>query len=209
MLETHLKVISVLSVFGVVLGAWYMLWLVQRVFFGPLNEPAIDHAHAHPGTPDSTTSASPAPTHAHAANHAGAGGHASDPHGHDAHGSTASPLPHSSVRDLSLREVLCVAPLVVFMVWIGLDPDFFTSRMRVALDPVALAASERFEDYYNGAAPGQSEDKSEATASRPRTAPQPVMRSGVPPAPLPPGVQPADTSAAADGAPAREVARVR
>ncbi len=70
----------------------------------------------------------PRPTHAHAANHAGAGGHASDPHAHDAHGSTASPLPHSSVRDLSLREVLCLAPLVVFMVWIGLDPDFFTSR---------------------------------------------------------------------------------
>ena len=28
--------IAVLAVFGVVLGAWYMLWLVQRVFFGPL-----------------------------------------------------------------------------------------------------------------------------------------------------------------------------
>ena len=32
------KVIAVLAVFGVVLGAWYMLWLVQRVFFGPLVE---------------------------------------------------------------------------------------------------------------------------------------------------------------------------
>ena len=30
--------IAVLAVFGVVLGAWYMLWLVQRVFFGPLRE---------------------------------------------------------------------------------------------------------------------------------------------------------------------------
>jgi NADH-quinone oxidoreductase subunit M len=30
---------SVLAVGGVVLGAWYMLWLVQRVFFGPLREP--------------------------------------------------------------------------------------------------------------------------------------------------------------------------
>ena len=36
----HLKVISVLAVFGVILGAWYMLYLVQRVFFGPLREPA-------------------------------------------------------------------------------------------------------------------------------------------------------------------------
>lgn len=36
--------IEVLAVFGVVLGAWYMLWLVQRVFFGPLKEP---HSHGH------------------------------------------------------------------------------------------------------------------------------------------------------------------
>ncbi len=35
----QLKVISVVAVAGVVLGAWYMLWLVQRVFFGPLREP--------------------------------------------------------------------------------------------------------------------------------------------------------------------------
>ena len=38
-----LRVVSVLAVFGVVLGAWYMLWLVQRVFFGPLREPTTDH----------------------------------------------------------------------------------------------------------------------------------------------------------------------
>ena len=37
--ELQLKVVAVLAVFGVVLGAWYMLWLVQRVFFGPLKEP--------------------------------------------------------------------------------------------------------------------------------------------------------------------------
>ena len=35
--------IAVLSVFGVVLGAWYMLYLVRRVFFGPLKEPPVDH----------------------------------------------------------------------------------------------------------------------------------------------------------------------
>lgn len=34
--------LAVLSVSGVVLGAWYMLWLVQRVFFGPLKEPSHD-----------------------------------------------------------------------------------------------------------------------------------------------------------------------
>ena len=30
-----LKIVAVLAVTGVVLGAWYMLWLIQRVFFGP------------------------------------------------------------------------------------------------------------------------------------------------------------------------------
>ncbi len=38
-----LRTVSVLAVLGVVLGAWYMLWLVQRVFFGPLREPATGH----------------------------------------------------------------------------------------------------------------------------------------------------------------------
>ena len=38
--------ISVLAVAGVVLGAWYMLWMVQRVFFGPLREPHTGEAHA-------------------------------------------------------------------------------------------------------------------------------------------------------------------
>ena len=37
--QVPLKIISVAAVFGVVLGAWYMLWLYQRVFFGPLQEP--------------------------------------------------------------------------------------------------------------------------------------------------------------------------
>ena len=36
------QVVVVLAVFGAVLGAWYMLWLVKRVFFGPLREPLTD-----------------------------------------------------------------------------------------------------------------------------------------------------------------------
>jgi len=39
------RVLSVAAVSGVILGAWYMLWLVQRVFFGPLREPSHDDAH--------------------------------------------------------------------------------------------------------------------------------------------------------------------
>jgi NADH-quinone oxidoreductase subunit M len=39
--------IAVLAVSGVILGAWYMLWLVERVFFGPLHEGGT-HDHHHP-----------------------------------------------------------------------------------------------------------------------------------------------------------------
>lgn len=41
--DTHYMVIAVGAVLGVVLGAWYMLWLVERVFFGPLKEPHVQH----------------------------------------------------------------------------------------------------------------------------------------------------------------------
>jgi NADH-quinone oxidoreductase subunit M len=48
---------AVLSLSGIILGAWYMLWLVERTFFGKLREPVpedhghaeADHAAAHPG----------------------------------------------------------------------------------------------------------------------------------------------------------------
>ena len=139
----QLKTIAVVATFGVVLGAWYMLWMVERIFFGPLREPASDHDHGHAGAAAAHGPA-PAPTHS------AADGHASDSHGHDAHGHAemASALPPSSVRDLSLREILALAPLIVFIVWIGLHPNFFTSRMSASLDPVALATSDRFEQFY-------------------------------------------------------------
>lgn len=43
--EIQYCVIAVLALLGIVLGAWYMLWLVQRVFFGPLKEPAVEGNH--------------------------------------------------------------------------------------------------------------------------------------------------------------------
>ncbi len=42
--DPQFRLIALLALSGVVLGAWYMLFLVQRVFFGPLKEP---HAHEH------------------------------------------------------------------------------------------------------------------------------------------------------------------
>jgi NADH-quinone oxidoreductase subunit M len=43
------RVLVVAAVGGIVLGAWYMLWLVQRVFFGPLREPLSQQDHARIG----------------------------------------------------------------------------------------------------------------------------------------------------------------
>jgi NADH-quinone oxidoreductase subunit M len=45
-LAAQYRVIAVLAAGGVVLAAWYMLQLVERVFFGPLREPK-----RHPGEP--------------------------------------------------------------------------------------------------------------------------------------------------------------
>jgi NADH-quinone oxidoreductase subunit M len=92
--------IAVLALSGVVLGAWYMLWLVQRVFFGPLKEP-------------------------HGAGHDHAGG------------------------DLSPREILALAPLAIFIFWIGLRPDDFLSRMAPTLEaarrPAAAVVTQTME----------------------------------------------------------------
>ncbi|HEV3022722.1 MAG TPA: proton-conducting transporter membrane subunit, partial [Pirellulales bacterium] len=92
--------IAVTAVFGVVLGAWYMLWLVERVFFRTLKEPTQ----------------------------------------HDGH----------PVRDMSLREVLALAPLVVFIFWIGLAPGHFLRPMSVDLDKIVetVMHSKTFVDEY-------------------------------------------------------------
>jgi NADH-quinone oxidoreductase subunit M len=93
------QTIAVLAVVGVVLGAWYMLWLVQRTFFGPLREP-VDEGHA-------------------------------------------------PVRDLAFREVAALAPLVVFIVWIGVQPRVFLDPMSPTLDHVADVVEDAYERRYD------------------------------------------------------------
>jgi len=91
------EVMAVLAVTGVILGAWYMLWLVQRVWFGPLREP----------------------------------------HGEGTH----------PVRDLSFREFAALAPLLVFVFWIGIYPKYFFDKMVPALDELTTAASEAADSH--------------------------------------------------------------
>jgi NADH-quinone oxidoreductase subunit M len=94
----QLKVISVLATLGVVLGAWYMFSLIQRVFFGPLREPRVESSTRH--------------------------GHGEQP-----------------VGDLSLREVLALVPLVVMILWIGLWPQFFLSRLAPTVNEITARTS--------------------------------------------------------------------
>src|SRR4051812_44966462 len=84
LMQAQLVTLAVLAVSGVVLGAWYLLSLVQRVFFGPLKEP---HSAA-----------------------------------------------HSEIHDLSLREILALAPLAVFVIWIGIRPGDFLQPMQPTLE---------------------------------------------------------------------------
>jgi NADH-quinone oxidoreductase subunit M len=100
--------IAAMAVFGVVLGAWYMLWLVERTFFGPLKEP---------------------------------------------HGDS-----HHPVQDMSMREVFALAPLVVFMFWIGLHPGFFVDRMKSTLDPLAVHSGKVFDELMQSEPPAVADN---------------------------------------------------
>jgi NADH-quinone oxidoreductase subunit M len=106
-LQNQLMTIAVLSVSGVVLGAWYMLWLIQRVFFGPLKEPQHESTG---GTDTAHDSDSHAVTHSTA-------------HHDDHHGSV----------DLCGREIFALMPLVIFIFWIGLQPHYFLRPMAPTL----------------------------------------------------------------------------
>jgi len=83
-----LKVVSILALAGIVLGAWYMLSLVRRTFFGPLHEPTDDG------------------------------------HGHG----------HGEIVDMKPREIAALAPIFVFIFWVGLHPAFFLDRMNPTLE---------------------------------------------------------------------------
>jgi len=91
-----LQLVSVLSLLGIVFGAWYMLLVVRRMFFGPLKEPHHGHGQEHG-------------------------------QGHDA----------PPIRDLTVREVGALVPLVIAIFWLGLFPNYFIERMSPTLDALS------------------------------------------------------------------------
>ncbi|MBL9094272.1 MAG: NADH-quinone oxidoreductase subunit M [Planctomycetaceae bacterium] len=156
--------IAVLAVFGVVLGAWYMLWLYQRVFFGPLREPPYhgdhgdDHAHAAAHGHD-----------AHAAHGHDAHGH--DVHGHDDHGHAEVALPPGP-RDMNWREFWALAPLVVFVFWIGLKPQTFLAPMQADINDVATTVQAAYKAHE-----WETGEVAPAVASRPAPAAAPAAHA--------------------------------
>lgn len=86
---SHGTLYGFLGLTGIILGAWYMLWLVQRTYFGRLREPVIED-----------------------------------------HGD------HQPVTDLKPREIFALAPVLVLIVWIGVDPQFFIRRTEPSIQQV-------------------------------------------------------------------------
>lgn len=71
--------VAILAASGLILGAWYMLWLYQRVFFMELGEKV------------------------------------------------------KALKQLRLREVLTLSPMVLLIFWIGIYPDVFLDFLRVSV----------------------------------------------------------------------------
>jgi NADH-quinone oxidoreductase subunit M len=120
---------AVLAVAGVVLGAWYMLWAVERVLFGPSRQPPGGHASAHAA-------------HGHA-DHAS---HAHGGHGHSGH------EPAGDACDLRWYEVAAVLPLAVFALWIGLVPSTFLKPSAAAVRSATARSAAAFAERMEGPA---------------------------------------------------------
>lgn len=99
---------SIFSASGVILAAVYLLWMYQRFVFGPApGMAAAGHGHDHGHDAGHSTP----PLHGHDDEHDSLKKH----HGHGDH----------HVTDLNGREIFALVPIVIFMVWIGLQPMDF------------------------------------------------------------------------------------
>jgi NADH-quinone oxidoreductase subunit M len=108
-------VMALLAVAGVVLGAWYMLWAVERAIFGGSREPPRGSDHGHDA------------------------GHAA--HGHAGHG--AADNDHDRC-DLRWYELCAVLPLAVFVFWIGIAPATFLAPAAPAVRKATAAPAAAF-----------------------------------------------------------------
>lgn len=120
---------SIFSASGVILAAVYLLWMYQRFVFGPAPGMAAaghghDHGHSH------------SHLHGHDDEHDSLAKH----DGHD----------HHHVSDLNGREILALVPLVIFMVWIGLQP---MSLLNTSKATMAKLSNELIQGHEKGFTP--------------------------------------------------------
>jgi len=111
------QLLAAIGATGVILGAVYMLWLVERVFYGKLENEENRH------------------------------------------------LP-----DLSLREVFVIAPMVVFIVWMGIAPQPFLAPMRPAVDRLVARMDEADRRLHPGQRTVGSQPPAIAAAPAPSSA---------------------------------------
>lgn len=109
-------VYGILSLTGIIFGAWYMLQLVRNIMYGRLKEP-LTEGHG--------------PNAAMAAHGAADASHGHDPHAHP-HGH-AAPVFMTHHTDLNLRELAALVPLLVLIVWIGVAPQCFIKKMEPSI----------------------------------------------------------------------------
>jgi NADH-quinone oxidoreductase subunit M len=106
-----------LAALGMILGAYYLLWMIQRIAFGPLREPGGHGAeHGHAPAPAALSGLTIIPPLA--------GG------SHDAH------VAVSTMRPMAWHEIAGLTPLMVLIVLIGVLPGPFFDRLRPATVPV-------------------------------------------------------------------------
>jgi NADH-quinone oxidoreductase subunit M len=69
-----------------------------------------------------------------------------------AYGGTRNP-DHSRLRDLELREMLALAPLLVFVFWIGLNPQPFTRVLHASVENLVKQANKPSANLVSEAQP--------------------------------------------------------
>jgi len=139
-------IMAVSAVGGVVLGAWYMLWAVERVFFGGSREPPRQGAAGH--------------------DH-GRGGHSHDAHAdHSAGHHSAGKEGHADRCDLEWYEIAALAPLAVFVLWIGLAPATFLAPPAAVLRASTRGATTAFDASMQALDTGDSAPQPAHVADR-------------------------------------------
>jgi NADH-quinone oxidoreductase subunit M len=110
---------ATLAALGMVLGAYYLLLMLQKIVFGPLREPHVHHegeAHGHAHVP-------------------AASGHDAT-HGHDDQGHGHGHEPVATARPIGWHEIAGLTPLMILIVYIGVVPKPFFDRIRPSVTPV-------------------------------------------------------------------------